>query len=139
MSDPKFDALKVIAGADLDETYQIADITTGEMANWDDGGTYEAELVIRDRTAQQIARIANFGTRDGEITLLSAGKLRLQLAGAFTAEMPWTRVYTNSTDPRVAGWRSIGAHVFDLIVTEINDNDVSDLVEGKFVVQQPVS
>jgi hypothetical protein len=136
VSDPKQDSLKVIAGADLDETYSVWDNETGDYVDWTTG-TWEVEMVIRARNEQQVARIANFGTRDGEITLLDGGLLRVQLLGVVTAELPYSRVYTNSTDLRVVGWRYRNPLFFDLIAT--SGGDVSDLVQGTLTVHQPIS
>jgi len=139
VSEPQYDALSVIAGSDLEETYYVWDNETGTWVDWDDG-TYEAEMEIRDRNAKRVARIANFGTRDGEAELLSEGRLKINLPGAFTADMPITRKYTNSTDPRIVAFRHRGTLFFDLIVTETTGvDDISDLVQGTFIVHLPVT
>lgn len=135
MSQPQQDALSVIAGADLEETYYLWDSVTGLWADWS-VGTWQAEMTIRDRKGAQLARIANFGTRDGEIYLLNDGALQVTLAAAVTETLPLTRAYTNSTDPRVVGFRHRGVLFFDLTVTETVSSDVSDLANGTLTVHQ---
>lgn len=155
MSQPKQDALSVIAGADLDETFYIWDDTTNDWVDWSDD-VWQVRMEIRDRRGELLARLANYGTRDGEITLLSEGRLTIFLAGSVTAGLPITRPYTNSTDPRIAAFRHRGVLFFDLIATATTAGDaygeggfgggvygggidVSDLVQGSLTVHQPVS
>lgn len=154
MSSPRQDAIDVIAGADLDETYYVWDDQTGDFVDWGDA-LWQVRMEVRDRGGQLLARLANFGTRDGEITLLSEGRLKVELDGAFTATLPITRAYTNSTDPRIATFRHRGVLFFDLIATDASggygsgvyggglygggSSDVSDLVQGSLTVHQPVS
>lgn len=138
MPEPQQDYWSVIAGTDLDEVYDILDRETGDFVDWNDG-SWEVEAVIRDRNGEQVARIANFGTRDGEATLLADGRLQLNLPAAVTAELPITRTYTNSTDPRVAAWKHRGALPFELIATETVTTDVSGLVIGELTVNQSTS
>lgn len=138
MSQPQQDALSVIAGADLEEIYFVWDNDTGLWAEWLET-SWEAEMTIRDHRGTQVARIANFGIRDGEIALIAGGQLKVTLPAAVTATLPLTRVYTNSTDPRVVSFRHRGVLFFDLIVTETISGDVSDLVNGTVTVHQAVS
>lgn len=154
MSQPKQDFLDVIAGADIEETYYIWDDTTGDFVDWT-LATWQVVMEIRDRSGLLLARLANYGERDGEIALLSGGGLRIFLDGAITATLPITRPYTNSTDPRVAGWRARGVHSFDLVATDTSagyggggygsggyggaTGVVSDLIQGSLTVHQPVS
>jgi hypothetical protein len=138
MPEPQYDALTVIAGTDFDEVYPILDTATGDYVDWT-VGTWHVEAEIRDRNEQLLARMANYGTPDGTITLGSGGLLTLHLDASVTAGLPVTRTYTNSTDPRVAAWRARGAHVFDLTATETVSGDVSALVWGQFTVNQPVT
>jgi hypothetical protein len=138
MPEPQYDALTAIAGTDFDEVYWILDTETGEYVDWTDG-TWHVEAEIHDRTGQLLARLANYGTHDGTITLGAGGLLTLHLDASVMAGMPVTRTYTNSTDPRVAAWRARGAHVFDLTATETVSGDVSGLVWGQFTVNQPVT
>lgn len=133
MSEPKQDVLAVIAGTDFDETYYIHDAETGTFVDWTDG-TWHVEAEMRDRKGRLVARIANFGTRDGEVTLATEGRLKLNLPAAFTAEMPITHDYTNSTDPRVVTWRHRGTLFFALTATETVSSDVSGLVQGTMTV-----
>lgn len=134
----KQDHLEVIAGTDLDETYYLTDKTTGTWVDWT-VGTWHVECSIRNRDRVLLARIANFGARVGEITLLTEGRARLLLPGSVTAGLPITRTYTNSTDQRLVGWRNRRPLFFDIKATETVSNDVSGPIQGLLTVSQPVS
>jgi hypothetical protein len=138
MPEPQYDALTVIAGTAFDEVFLILDANTGDYVDWT-VGTWHVEAEIHDRTGQLLARLANYGSPDGTITLSAGGLLTLHLDAAVTADLPITRTYINSTDPRVAAWRARGAHVFDLTATETVSGDVSGLVWGQITVNEPVT
>lgn len=125
------DHISVVAGEDLDETWDIADKATGTWVAWPPDT--EAAAEFRDRDGTLLARSANFGTRDGDINLLSDGQLQVTLPGAITADLPITRPYTNNTDPHVAGRRHRRAHVFDIRITATFDGD-DDPTEAKPVI-----
>ena len=135
MSDPKQDSLSVIAGTDLVETYYLWDDDTGLPVDWTDG-TWQVEMELQDRSGQAYARIANFGSRDGDVTL-SDGELTIELTGEATAALPITRTPLNTTDPRVVAYRHRNPLFFTLVATETTSGDVSDLIVGTLVVHQP--
>lgn len=136
MPEPRYDSLTVIQGTDFEEVYQILDYTTGEWADWSEG-TWEIAAEIRDHNEQLLARMANYGSPDGDIILADDGLLTLFLPAAFTATLPISRPYTNSTDVRIAGSRARGAYSFTLIATDTDTDDVSGLITGQFTVLQP--
>jgi hypothetical protein len=136
MSEPQEDHISVVAGADLDVTYDMWDNLTGAPPDWG-VGTWEVTCDVRDNRGALLAHLANFGARDGDVYLLDGGKLRLLLAGSFTATLPITRTYVNSTDPRIATFRHRGVLFFTMIATETESGDVSDPIQGSLTVSQP--
>lgn len=130
--------LEVVVGEDFDAIFWIADRNTGTFVDWT-VGTWQVRADVRDRKGKLLARMANYGTRDGDITLLDEGRLKLHLPASKTSGLPQTRVYTNDTDVRVVGWRHRRPLFFDVKATETVSSDRSVPIQGRVVVSQPVS
>lgn len=113
----------------------------GDIFDWpsyDD--RFELTSEIRDRTGTLLASFSSEAGADGTLTGLADGTVAYDLAQEFTEVLPVTRLYTNSTDPRVAGWRHRGAHAIDLVVIDHDDGDTQYiLLSGQATVQQLVT
>lgn len=110
--------------------------------NWiADPGRWLVEMEVRDSQTMLLARLANTGTRDGDITLGADGVLACLLPGAFTDTLPLTRVYSLASDPRTFGYTHRGALPFDLIATDTEADPVErhPQVHGFLTVQQRVT
>lgn len=137
---PPADYPIIVAGSTWIWRYLAHDDETFDDFNWTaTPGRWQVEAEIRDRDEQLLARLANFGSPAGTITLAADGVVELTLPAAVTATLPWTRTYTNSTDPRVAGWRNRGSHAYDLVAIDTTTSERLVLVHGFVTVQQPVT
>lgn len=135
---PPVDYVTIVAGADWDWKQRAIDDDTREDFDWT-SGPWHVEAEIRNHNDRLLARLANFGSPDGPITLDAEGMLTFHLDAAVTAGLPITRTYINSTDPRIATWRNRGAHAFDVIATNTSNDTVVPLVSGAATVQQRVT
>lgn len=128
----------IVIGSDWDWKFLFVDDTEVDYFDWmvDD---WELTIQLRDRTGQLLATLANFGSPDGTITPLTSGELALNLPGSVTADLPPTRVYINSTDPRIATWRNRGSLFFDLQAVNVTQDYTVTPLSGFVPVQKPVA
>lgn len=132
----------IVAGASFHwETPPFIDVTTGQPFDWTaEPDRWELVAEMRDRTGSLLATFDNIGTpAAGSITAQADGILAFDLHYLYTATLPLTRPYTNSTDPRVSGWHHRGSHAMDLVLTDLDDDEIYTLFDGSVTVQQMVT
>ena len=112
----------------------------GTVFDWTaEPGRWQFDADIRDGNAQVLASLSSTGVRDGDIAGLSNGVIAFDLPESITVELPITRPYTNSTDPRVTAWRSRRTHFFDLVITDLVTETPWPGANGLITVQQLVT
>lgn len=112
----------------------------GTVFDWtEDEARWLLQADIKDRDGQALAHLASAGTRDGDVEGMATGIVAFDLDLAVTAELPLTREYVSSSDPRVSPWRTRGVHFMDLIVTDLDTDEIWLLVNALVTVQQLVT
>lgn len=116
-----------------------SDDRIGEPFDWtEEPARWLLEASLTNTAGRVLAYLSNSGSPDGDITADDVGVVAFDLDSSKTADLPITRTYTNSVDPRIAAFRSRAPLFFTLTVTDLdNPTDVWPLLTGVVTVQQP--
>lgn len=130
----------IVAGATWHWEFPFIATATLEPFDWtEEPSRWLLKADLRDRRDQRLARFRETGDREGTITGRSDGVVAFDMTAGETSQLPITRTYINTTDPRVAGWRSRGLLFLDLTVTDNTTNELWVLASALVTVQKLVT
>lgn len=130
----------IVQGATWHWEFPFLNSATLQPFDWlEDPSRWTLKADLRDRKGQLLARFRESGTRDGTLSGGSDGVVSSDMTAEETADLPLTRTYVNTTDPRVAAWRNRGNHFLDLTVTDNVTDELWVLISALVTVQKLIT